>query len=203
MKIDTHTPHVEADWAEAFLLELRLRERRRPSHRGGARGGRGPLRGERRDRPGGVRGPQRRTPASWRRRPPSEPSGWRRELVSSALGLGGMLLDAGCRRCVAGRHAGRAHHRSRWACCCSCWSAPPSSSATPTGCSARWSGTGGSPSLGALAPIALFVAVLLLGRQTLVTLPVLPALIVGLLLLTANTVVALPQPRRRATPSSA
>ena len=25
MRIDTHTPHVEQDWAEAFLLELRLR----------------------------------------------------------------------------------------------------------------------------------------------------------------------------------
>ncbi len=45
--------------------------------------------------------------------------------------------------------------------------------------------------VGSVAPIGLFVAVLLLGRQTLVTVPVLPALAIGLLLLGASTVMAL------------
>ena len=192
MKIDTRTPHVEADWAEAFLLELRLREVG-GRHIGAALAEVEAHCAESGESAREAFGDPAAYAAELAPSVPSEPSGWRRELLSSALGLGGMLTtlaavgawQAGTRialtvggvgvvllvmvgTALVARHADRLLRAvvRRW------WVAP----------------------LGAMAPVALFVAVLLLGQQTLVTVPVLPALIVGLLLLTANTVVALRSP---------
>lgn len=192
MKIDTHTPHVEPGWAEAFLLELRLR--RVDGRRIGAAlaeveahcAESGETAREAFGDPSAYA--VELAPAM-----PDEPWGWRRELAASALGLGGMLTtlaavgawQAGTRielttgtvavlllvllgTALVARYADRLLRAvvRRW------WVAV----------------------LGAMAPVALFVGVLLLGRQTLVTLPVVPTLGAGLLLLAANTVVALRTP---------
>ena len=192
MKIDTHTPHVEPDWAEAFLLELRLRGV--AGHRIGA------ALAEVEAHCAESGEPAREafgdpaayaielTPAA-----PAEPLDFRRQLVSSFLGVGGMLTTlaaVGAWRGGTGveltagavgvlllaltgtvlivRHADRLLRAvvRRW------WVAV----------------------IGSVAPIALFVAVLLLGQQTLVTVPVLPALVLGLLLLAADTALALRHP---------
>ena len=189
MKIDTHTPHVEPDWAEAFLLELRLRGI------DGRRIGAALAEVEAHCAESGE--PARDAfgdPAAYAvELAPAATAGpfdWRRELVSSVLGLGGMLTtlaalgawQSGTRveltTGVVGvlllvligtvlivRHAERLLRAvvRRW------WVAV----------------------IGSLVPVAAFVGVLLLGRQTLVTAPVVPTLVIGLLLLTANTIVAL------------
>lgn len=192
MNIDTHTPHVEPDWVEAFLLELRLRgvDGRRI---GAALAEVEAHCAESGESAGDAFGNPTTYAVELAPTVTAEPSSVRRELVSSALGLGGMLTtlaavgawQAGTRvELTAGavgvlllvlvgtalivRYAERLLRAvvRRW------WVAV----------------------VGATAPIALFVAILLVGRQTLLTVPVLPALGVGLLLLTANTILALRSP---------
>lgn len=189
MKIDTHTPHIEPDWAEAFLLEMRLR---------GVDGRRiGAALAEVEAHCAESGEPAREAfgdPAAYAvelaTATTAEPLAWKRELASSVLGLGGMLTTlaaVGAWQSGTGvelttgvlatfllvlvgtvlivRHAEGLLRAvvERW------WVAVA----------------------GAIVPIAAFVGVLLLGRQTLVTVPVVPALMLGLLLLTANTAVAL------------
>jgi hypothetical protein len=188
MKIDTHTPHVEPDWAEAFLLELRLR---------GVDGR-------------GIGAALAEVEAHCAESGESAhdafgdptayavalaPDGavaldWRGELVPSVLGLSGMMLALGA---VGASRAGtqvelttglvlvvvlavlgttlvvrfadrllRAVVRHRWVAV-----------------------------VGALAPIGLFVAILLLGRQTLLVLPPAGTLVVGVVVLGASTAMAL------------
>jgi hypothetical protein len=188
MKIDTHTPHVEPDWAEAFLLELRLR---------GVDGrGIGAALAEV-EAHCAESGESARDvfgdPTAYA--VDLAPDGavtldWRGELVPSALGLSGTMLTLGA---VGASRSGtqvelttglvlvvvlavlgttlvvryadrvlRAVVRHRWVAV-----------------------------VGALAPIGLFVAILLLGRQTLVALPSAGTLVVGVVFLGASTAMAL------------
>lgn len=189
MKIDTHTPHVEPDWAEAFLLELRLRGV------DGRRIGAALAEVEAHCAESGQSAREAfGDPTTYAvELAPAAPGitvSWGRELVSSFLGFGGMVttlaavgawqrgtevelttgaLGVGLLVLIGTvlivRHAEgllRAVVR-RW------WIAV----------------------IGALVPIILFVGILLLGRQTLVTVPALPAVVLGLVLLTAHTVLAL------------
>lgn len=192
MKFDTHTPHVEATWAEAFLLELRLRRVNGRSI-GAALAEVEAHCAESGESARDAFGDPAAYAVELAPAPPAETSGLRRELVSSALGLGGMLStlaavgawQAGTRvelttgavgvlllvlvgTALIVRFADRLLRAvvRRW------WVA----------------------ALGATVPIALFVTVLLLGRQTLLTVAVLPTLVVGLLLLTANLLLALRSP---------
>ncbi len=189
MKIDTHTPHVEPDWAEAFLLELRLRRV------DGRRIGAALAEVEAHCAESGESAREAfGEPAAYAvelaPEPAAEPQEWRRELVSSALGLGGMMttlaafgawqsgteveLTTGAVGVLLLALVGtvlivRNAERLLRAVATHWWVAV----------------------VGAIGPIAVFVAVLLLGHQTLVSIPVVPTLVVGLLLLVANTVVAL------------
>lgn len=192
MNLDTHTPHVEPEWAEAFLLELRLRgvDGRRI---GAALAEVEAHCAESGESAGAAFGDP--TTYAVELAPPTsdEPSGLRRELASSAVGLGGMLTtlaavgawQSGTRveittgtvgvllmvllgTALIVRHADRLLRAvvRHW------WVAV----------------------VGAVAPLTLFVAILLLGQQTLLTVPVTPALVVGLLLLVAHTAMALRSP---------
>ena len=189
MKIHTHTPHVESDWAEAFLLELRLRGV------GGRRIGAALAEVEAHCAESGESAHEAfGDPATYA--VDLAPQGataldWRGELVPSLLGLSGMLLTLGA---VGASRAGtqvelttglvlvvvlavigtalvvrfadrllRAVVRHRWV----------------------------AAVVGALAPVGLFVAVLLLGRQTLVALPPAGTLTVGVVFLGASTAMAL------------
>ena len=189
MKIDTHTPHVEPDWAEAFLLEMRLRGVDGRSI-GAALAEVEAHCAESGESAREAFGDPAAYAVELAPAAGADPVDWRRELTSSALGLGGMLTtlaavgawqrDARVElttgtvgvlllvlvgTVLVVRHADRLLRAvvTHW------WVAV----------------------VGSVVPIALFVAVLLLGRQTLVTVPVPPTLAVGLLLLAANTWVAL------------
>lgn len=188
MTIDTHTPHVEPAWAEAFLLELRLRGVN------GRRIGAALAEVEAHCAESGESAQEAfGDPAAYAVE--LAPDGavaldWRGELAPSVLGLSGMMLTLGAVgasragtqvELTAGlvlvvalallgttlvvRHADRvlrAVVRHRWVAVA-----------------------------GALAPIALFVAILVLGRQTLVALPPAGTLVVGLAFLAASTAMAL------------
>jgi hypothetical protein len=187
MKIDTHTPHVEPAWAEAFVVELRLRgvEGRRI---GAALAEVEAHCAESGESAQGAFG----DPTAYAVE--LAPDGtvtldWRGELVPSVLGLSGMMLTLGAvgasragtlvelttglvlvvvlavlGTTLVVRHADRvlrAVVRHRWLAV-----------------------------VGALAPIGLFVAILLLGRQTLVSLPPAGTLVVGVVFLGASTAMA-------------
>ncbi|PKH40311.1 hypothetical protein SAMN05192575_110116 [Nocardioides alpinus] len=185
MKIETHTPHIEPDWAEAFLLELRLRGV------GGQRIGAALAEVEAHCAESGESAREAfGDPAAYAvelapARSVVAPD-VRRELGTSALGLGGMLLtlaavgawQSGARvEVTAGIAAvlvlvlvgttlvvSRAEQLLRavvrhW------WVAM----------------------LGATLPIVLFVGVLLLGRQTVFTVAAMPAFVAGVALLAGST----------------
>ena len=189
MRIHTNTPHVEPDWAESFLLELRLR--RVDGRRIGAALAEVEAHcAESGESARDAFGDPATYAVELAPADPGEPLDWRRELVSSLLGLGGMLstlaavgawqADAEVRVTTGAvgmlvlvlvgtvlivRH-GEALLRvvvRRW------WVAV----------------------VGSMVPIVLFVAVLLLGQHPLVTVPVLPALSLGLVFLIGNTVLTL------------
>ena len=188
MTIDTHTPHVEPGWAEAFVVELRLRAV------DGRRIGAALAEVEAHCAESGESAREAfGDPTAYAAE--LAPDGtvsldWRGELVPSVLGLSGMMLTLGA---VGASRAGtqvelttglvlvvalavlgttlvvryadrvlRAVVRHRWLAV-----------------------------VGALAPIGLFVAILLLGRQTLLTLPPAGTLLVGVVFLGASTAVAL------------
>ncbi len=188
MTIDTHTPHVEPAWAEAFVVELRLRAV------DGRRIGAALAEVEAHCAESGESAREAfGDPTAYAAE--LAPDGtvsldWRGELVPSVLGLSGMMLTLGA---VGASRAGtqvelttglvlvvalavlgttlvvryadrvlRAVVRHRWLAV-----------------------------VGALAPIGLFVAILLLGRQTLLTLPPAGTLLVGVVFLGASTAVAL------------
>lgn len=188
MTIDTHTPHVEPAWAEAFLVELRLRGV------DGRRIGAALAEVEAHCAESGETAQQAfgdPTEYAGELAPDGTVSlDWRGELVPSVLGLSGMMLTLGA---VGASRAGtqvelttglvlvvalavlgttlvvryadrvlRAVVRHRWLAV-----------------------------VGALAPIGLFVAILLLGRQTLVALPPAGTLVVGVVFLGASTAMAL------------
>jgi hypothetical protein len=192
MNFDTHTPHVDPAWADAFLLELRLRGV------DGRRIGAALAEVEAHCAESGESAHDafgEPTAYAVELAPPTsdEPQGLRRELATSALGLVGMLttlagvgawqsgtgveVTAGtvgvmllvvlCSALIV-RHADRLLRAvvRRW------WVAV----------------------VGTMAPLALCVAILVLGRQTLLTVPAAPALVVGLLLLAANTAMAMRGP---------
>ena len=189
MSIHTSTPHVEPDWAESFLLELRLR--RVDGRRIGAALAEVEAHcAESGESAREAFGDPSTYAVELAPADPGEPLDWRGELVSSLLGLGGMLTtlaavgawqaDTEVRlttgavgmlllvlvgTVVIVRHGEgllRAVVR-RW------WVAV----------------------VGSVVPIVLFVAVLLVGQHTLATMPVLPALSLGLVFLIANTTLAL------------
>ncbi|GAA1443093.1 hypothetical protein GCM10009641_59100 [Mycobacterium cookii] len=188
MKIDTHTPHVEPAWAEAFVVELRLRGV------DGRRIGAALAEVEAHCAESGESAHEAfgdPTAYAVELAPDGTVSlDWRGELVPAALGLGGMMLTLGAvgasrsgtqvelttglvlvvALAVLGttlvvRYADRVLRAvvRHW------WVAV----------------------VGALAPIGLFVAILLLGRQTLVALPPAWTLVVGVVLLGASTAMAL------------
>ena len=185
MKIETHTPHIEPDWAEAFLLELRLRgvDGRRIGSALAEVEAHCAESGESAREAFGDPGAYA---ADLAHTLPVVTVDVRRELGTSALGLGGMLLtlaavgawQTGARVGVTSGMAmvlvlvlvgttlivSRAEQLLRavvrhW------WVAV----------------------LGATLPIALFVGVLLLGRQTLFTVAAMPALVAGVALLAGST----------------
>lgn len=188
MTIDTHTPHVEPAWAEAFVVELRLRSV------DGRRIGAALAEVEAHCAESGESAREAfgdPTAYAVELAPDDTVSlDWRGELVPSVLGLSGMMLTLGA---VGASRAGtqvelttglvlvvalavlgttlvvryadrvlRAVVRHRWLAV-----------------------------VGALAPIGLFVAILLLGRQTLVALPPAGTLVVGVVFLAASTAMAL------------
>jgi hypothetical protein len=188
MRIDTHTPHIEPDWTEAFLLELRLRGV------DGRRIGASLAEVEAHCAESGETAHEAfGDPVAYAADLAPEPApilDWRAELVPSGVGLAGMLLTlaalaalaAGTRvevttglvavvaLAVAGiallvRHADRllrAVVRHWWV-----------------------------TVVTAIAPIGVFVALLLLGDQTLVTLAPSGSLAAGVVLLAAGTAMAL------------
>jgi len=190
MMLNTHTPHVEPDWAEAFLLELRVR---------GVSGRRIGAALAEVDAHCAEAGESAREafgdpetyasalalPASPERLP-----SWRGELVSSAFGLGGMLttlvgfgawqtdtrvtVTTGAVATVGLVMAGSALI-ARYA--------EPLLRAVVR----RWWVAGAL----AVVPMGLFVAVLVAGSQSLFTLPAVPTLAGGLLMLVVNTALAL------------
>lgn len=192
MNIDTHTPHVEPDWAEAFLLELRLRgvDGRRI---GAALAEVEAHCAESGESARDAFGDPATYAVELAPAAPADPSTWRGELLSSALGLGGMLTTLAA---VGARQSGTRVELTTGAVgvlllvlvgtVAIARLAEPLLRAVVR----HW----WVAVLGAIVPLVLFVAVLLLGRQALLTLPVLPVLVAGLLLLTANTVVALRGP---------
>lgn len=188
MRIDTHTPHVEQDWAEAFLLELRLRGV------GGRRIGAALAEVEAHCAESGESARAAfGDPAAYAVELAPEPVAmrdWRAELLPSGLGLAGMLLTLaalGALRtgsrvevttgvvavfaltilgiALVVRHAERLLRAvvRHW------WVAV----------------------LGALAPIGLFAAILVLGAHTLFTLSASGTLVVGVVLLAGSTAMAL------------
>jgi uncharacterized membrane-anchored protein len=191
MKIDTHTPHVEQDWAEAFLLELRLRGV------GGRRIGAALAEVEAHCAESGESAREAfGDPTAYAVDLAPEPAAmrdWRAELLPSGLGLAGMLLT------LAALGALRTDTRVE----------------VTTGVVAVvllttvgvalivrfadrllravvrhwWVAV-----LGALAPICLFVAILLLGRHTLLTLSASGTLVAGVVLLAGSTAMALRAP---------
>lgn len=192
MRIDTRTPHVEADWAEAFLLELRLR---------GVDGRRIGAALAEVEAHCAESGESARSafgdPVAYAddlglaASAPS--SGLVRDLATSALGLGGMLLalggfgawragadvelTTGLLAVVALALAG---------CALVVHLAEPLLRAVVRH---SWMAV-----VGGGAPIALFVVVLLLGRQTLVAVPAVPTLVVGVVLLALHTALTLRGP---------
>lgn len=185
MKIETHTPHVEPDWAETFLLELRLR--RVDGRRIGAALAEVEAHcAESGESAREAFGDPTAYAVELAPTMPAVTSGVRGELGTSALGLGGMMLtlaavgawQSGARvEVTAGMAAvlvlvlagtalivSRAEQLLRavvrhW------WVAV----------------------LGATLPIALFVGVLLVGRQTLFTVAAMPAFVAGVALLAGST----------------
>lgn len=189
MKLDTQTPHVERDWAEAFLLELRLRGVA-GHHIGAALAEVEAHCAESGESAQDAFGdPTTYAAALGLPVAPREPAAWRGELVSALLGLGGMLttlaalgawqrdasveLTSGSVAVAAlvlvgavllVRHAERLLRVvvARW------WVAMAV----------------------AMVPVVVFVAALLLGTQVVLTVPRVPALVVGLALLASHTVTA-------------
>lgn len=187
MKIDTHTPHVEPAWAEAFVVELRLRGVE------GRRIGAALAEVEAHCAESGESAQEAfGDPTAYAVELALDGTvtlDWRGELVPSVLGLSGMMLTLGAvgasragtlvelttglalvvvlavlGTTLVVRHADRvlrAVVRHRWLAV-----------------------------VGALAPIGLFVAILLLGRQTLVSLPPAGTLVVGVVFLGASTAMA-------------
>ena len=183
--IETHTPHVEPGWAEAFLLELRLRSVA-GSHIGAALAEVEAHCAESGETARSAFGDPVAYAADLAPTLPTSPLDVRGELGTSALGLGGMLLTlaavgawqtgdrvevtAGMTAVLVLVLAGTAlvvaraeqllravvHH---W------WVAV----------------------VAATVPVVLFVGVLLVGRQTLFSLSATPAFVAGMALLAGNT----------------
>lgn len=185
MRIDTHTPHVEPDWAEAFLLELRLRSV------SGSRIGAALAEVEAHCAESGESarsafGDPAAYAADLAPTLPTSPPDVRGELGTSALGLGGMLLTlaavgawqtgdrvdvtAGMTAVLVLVLAGTALIVAR-------------AEQLLRAVVRHWWIT----AVGATAPIVLFVVVLLVGRQTLFSVSAMPAFVAGMALLAGNT----------------
>ncbi len=192
MRIDTHTPHVEDDWAEAFLVEMRLR---------GVDGRRigaalAEVEAHCADSGESARaafGDPEAYGADLAPAATDSPTDWRGEIATSALGLGGMLLTLAA---IGAWHTG-SRVELTWGMVAvlalvlagTVLVAVRAEQVLRAVVRHWWVSV-----VGALLPTALFVGVLLLGRQTLATVPALPALLVGLALLAANTVRSLRSP---------
>ena len=190
MKLDTNTPHIEHEWARAFLVELRLRGIA-GHHIGAALAEVEAHCAESGESARDAFGdPVAYADALELPVAPEEPAGRRGEQLSSAVGLGGMLTTlaavgawqgdgpvevttgsvAVLALVLAGavllvRHAERMLRAvvEHW------WVAMAY----------------------AVVPVAVFVGVLLLGRQVVLTVPWAPVLGLGLALLVGSTVLAL------------
>ena len=191
MRIQTNTPHVEPAWSETFLLELRLRGVA-GSQIGAALAEVETHCAESGETAHAAFGDARSYATALELPPsPDQTVSLRGELLSGGLGLGGMLLTlaaVGAWRSDSGvnvtggsvavlailivgtalfvRYAARLVR----AIATSAWLAV----------------------VFAVAPVAVFVcALLLFGKTVLLTLPMMPSLVVGLLALAANTLLSL------------
>lgn len=192
MRIDTHTPHVEPEWAEAFLLELRLR---------GVDGRRIGAALAEVEAHCAESGESARsafgdpvTYATDLGLPPAEPSSdLTRELATSGLGLVAMLLTLGAVvawRTDTGLELTTGLLAVVVLVVVGCALLVRYAEALLRALVRRW----WMALVGAVAPIALFVGVLLLGRQVLLTVPAVPALAAGIALMAVHTVLALHGP---------
>lgn len=185
MRIDTNTPHVEEDWSEAFLLELRLRgvdgrrigsalaevEAHCAESGESARSAFGA--------PDAYAADLGLAPA-----PPSPDLA--RDVATSVIGLAGMLLTLAA---VGAWRAGTEVELTTGLLAVSALVVLGTvlivrlaESLLRAVVRHWWMAV-----VGAIAPIALFVVVLVLGRHVLATVPPLPAFVVGLALLAAQT----------------
>lgn len=188
MTINTHTPHVEPAWAEAFVVELRLRAV------DGRRIGAALAEVEAHCAESGESAREAfGDPTAYAVE--LAPNGtvsldWRGELVPSVLGLSGMMLTLGA---VGASRAGTQVELTTGLVLVVALAVLGTTLvvryADRVLCAVvrhRWLAV-----VGALAPIGLFVAILLLGRQTLVALPPAGTLVVGVVFMAASTAMVL------------
>lgn len=188
MKIDTHTPHVEPDWAEAFLLELRLRGV------GGRAIGAALAEVEAHCAESGESAREAfGEPVAYAVELAPERAAirdWRAELLPSGVGLSGMLLTLAA---LGALRVGTRVEVTTGVVAVVVLTVV--GVALVVSCADRllravvrhwW-----VAALGALAPIGVFVAILLLGRQPLFTLSASGSLAAGVVLLAASTAMAL------------
>ncbi len=189
MKIETHTPHVEQDWAEAFLLELRLRSVA-GNQIGAALAEVEAHCAESGESARSAFGDPAAYAADLAPTLPTSPLEVRGELATSALGLGGMLLT------LAAVGAWQTGDRVEvTAGLTAVVVLVMAGAALIVACAEQliravvghwWVAV-----LGAMLPIVLFVGVLLVGRQTLFSVSATPAFVAGMALLALNTALAL------------
>ncbi|UFN43496.1 hypothetical protein [Nocardioides okcheonensis] len=192
MTIDTRTPHVETDWSEAFLLELRLR---------GVDGRRIGAALAEVEAHCAESGESARSafgdPVTYADdldlAPAAPSSDLAREVATTGLGLVSMLLTLGA---VAAWRTGDDLELTTGLVAVVALAAAGSAllvrfaEALLRALVRRW----WVALVGCIAPIALFVAVLVLARQTLLTVPAVPALGAGVALLAVHTALALRGP---------